>query len=149
MSRLIWVFAGRTVTLLVLSCRGSYVFMENWRKLSFSYHQIPSLSSPLPCMTTFPWTNEHFNFIPKFQPVSRVSRKRHRVATLATLDNSSPNPRFMRSQVLGLHLTERDQSNTVPFWFRTKIKTPRVRLRVWRKRKIILIKKKKKSLGSS
>ena len=27
MPRLIWVFAGRTVTLLVLSCRGSFVFV--------------------------------------------------------------------------------------------------------------------------
>ena len=28
MPRLIWVFAGRTATLLILSCRGSYVFKE-------------------------------------------------------------------------------------------------------------------------
>ena len=34
MPRLIWVFAGCKLTLLVLSCRGSYVFMENWQKLS-------------------------------------------------------------------------------------------------------------------
>ena len=44
MPRLIWVFAGRTATLLVLSRGGSYVFMENYRKLIFNYHQIPSLS---------------------------------------------------------------------------------------------------------
>ena len=34
MSRLIWVFAGRTLTLLVLSCRGSYIVkwkLKNWR----------------------------------------------------------------------------------------------------------------------
>ena len=29
MPRLIWVFAGRTVTLLVLSCRGSYSFVAS------------------------------------------------------------------------------------------------------------------------
>ena len=32
--RLIWVFAGRTVTLLVLSCRGSYTL---WRNVSLFY----------------------------------------------------------------------------------------------------------------
>ena len=30
---------------------GSYVFMENWRKLSFNYHQIPSLSVLLEFIT--------------------------------------------------------------------------------------------------
>ena len=30
-----------------VSTHNIYVFMENWRKLSFSYHQIPSLSFPL------------------------------------------------------------------------------------------------------
>ena len=34
MPRLIWVFAGRTFTLLVLSCRGSYGLM---RKVTFHF----------------------------------------------------------------------------------------------------------------
>ena len=46
------VFAGCTLILLVLSCRSSYVFMENWWKLSFNYHQIPSLSGLLSLLTT-------------------------------------------------------------------------------------------------
>ena len=33
MSRLIWVFAGRTVTLLVLSCRGSCVYVSNFKEV--------------------------------------------------------------------------------------------------------------------
>ena len=43
MPRLIWVFAGRTVTFLVLSCRGSYIFTrgvetttDRWLCFAFS-----------------------------------------------------------------------------------------------------------------
>ena len=31
MPRLIWVFTGRTVTLLVLSCRGSNLYSQTWK----------------------------------------------------------------------------------------------------------------------
>ena len=43
--RLIWVFAGRTLTLLVLSCRGSYygVILQDKEKSS-SYAVLPSTS---------------------------------------------------------------------------------------------------------
>ena len=47
MPRLIWVFAGCIVTLLVLLRGGTYVFMENYRKLSFNNLQIPSISVSL------------------------------------------------------------------------------------------------------
>ena len=33
MPRLIWVFAGRTVTLLVLSCCGSYIRVRTWQQI--------------------------------------------------------------------------------------------------------------------
>ena len=38
MPRLIWVFAGHTVTLLVLSCRG-YIFSLFWRNVNETKHQ--------------------------------------------------------------------------------------------------------------
>ena len=47
MPRLIWVFAGRTLILLVLSCRGSYssyrllfVYFSTWHYLSSVFHRL-------------------------------------------------------------------------------------------------------------
>ena len=56
----VWVFAGRTVTLLVLSCRGSYIFsfkpMEHWPEQSWKpalivrmkQREVTSLTTELP-----------------------------------------------------------------------------------------------------
>ena len=41
---LIWVFAGRTLTLLVLSCRGSYRKTGNFRVIQFSQYFAVSIN---------------------------------------------------------------------------------------------------------
>ena len=63
MPRLIWVFAGRTVTLLVLSCRGSYnckikTMLVFWRHLAV----IIWFNTPLKVI----FENKDFEFFPLF-----------------------------------------------------------------------------------
>ena len=51
MPRLIWIFAGCTVTLLVLSCRGSY--LDNTIQTSFTVFIYPSTQENIFCTVAF------------------------------------------------------------------------------------------------
>ena len=50
MPRLIWVYPGCTVILLVLSCRGSYLFISTWRDRNISEYIFHELQ---PCWNGF------------------------------------------------------------------------------------------------
>ena len=67
MSRLIWVFAGRTLILLVLSCRGSNVhtIKRNRMAIIICKHKIELRSFGKVCNKIDRWIKEYLKCIPK------------------------------------------------------------------------------------
>ena len=69
MPRLIWVFAGRTLILLVLSCRGSFVLANSWKWecffFFFFFRKISKISEKVWRFLWLRWFGKSFCWMPR------------------------------------------------------------------------------------
>ena len=64
----------------------TYVFMENWQKLSFNYHKIPSLSVLQTQSYLGPWVPTTYVFMENWQ---KLSFNYHKIPSLSVLQTQS------------------------------------------------------------